>query len=142
MSLLQFLLMIHLFCVAMGLGIGFSNIVGFRVAKGLGGDKALGIAAHREALIPYGDTFVAGIVVTGLLMLWAIGGDSGLSSWFHVKMAAVLVWLVCYVLMRLRIRKFLATRDMTLIARIRQFAHVVITAAVLALVFAVLTFAA
>ena len=48
MSLTQFLLIIHLLAVATGLGIGFSNIVGFRVAKNLGGDMAKGIAAHRE----------------------------------------------------------------------------------------------
>ena len=62
MSFTQIFLIIHLFCIAMALGIGFSNIVGFRVAKGLGGDKALGIAAQRESLIPYADIFVILIV--------------------------------------------------------------------------------
>ena len=55
MSLLQFALSVHLLSIAFALGIGFSNIVGFRVAKNLGGDKALGIAALRESLIPYSD---------------------------------------------------------------------------------------
>ena len=75
-------------------------------------------------------------------MLWAIGGASSLKFWFQFKMAAVLVWIVAYVLMRLRIHKFLATRDMSLLALIRTYAHVAITAVTLAVIFAVLTFSA
>ena len=142
MSLIQFALSVHLLCIGLGLGIGFSNLVGFRVAKGLGGEKAMGIAAHRESLIPYGDTFFVLIILSGVTMLWAIGGPSGLKFWFQFKMVAVAVWIVTYVLMRLRIRKFLATRDMSLVALIRTYAHVVITAVALAVIFAVLTFAA
>ena len=142
MSLTQVLLIIHLLAIAMALGIGFSNIVGFRVAKSLGGDKALGIAAHRESLIPYGDAFFVTIIASGLLLLWSIGGVQGLSPWFHIKMAAVAVWVIVYVLMRLRIMKFLASRDMGLIPRIRSFAHVAILAATIALICAVLAFAA
>ena len=142
MSLLQFSLSVHLLCIGLGLGVGFSNLVGFRVAKGLGGDKAMGIAAHRESLIPYGDTFFVLIILSGVTNLWAIGGASGLNFWFQTKMVAVVVWIVAYVLMRLRIRKFLATRDMSLVALIRTYAHVVITAVVLAVIFAVLTFSA
>ena len=142
MSLIQFALSVHLLCIGLGLGISFSNLVGFRVAKGLGGEKAMGIAAHRESLIPYGDTFFVLIILSGVTMLWAIGGPSGLKFWFQFKMVAVAVWIVVYVLMRLRIRKFLATRDMSLVALIRTYAHVVITAVTLAVIFAVLTFAA
>lgn len=141
MSLTQAFLIIHLFCIAMALGISFSNIVGFRVAKGLGGDKALGIAAHRESLIPYGDIFFVGVIASGLILLWGIGGAHGLSVWFHVKMAMVLLWVVSYILMRVRIRKFLANRDMGLIGLIRTYAHVAISAATLALICAVMAFA-
>lgn len=142
MSLIQVLLIIHLISIAMMLGIGFSNLVGFRVAKKLGGDKALGIAAHRESLIPYGDIFVVLVLLSGLTMLWAIGGGRGLPVWFQIKMGAVAIWLLAYILMRLRIRKFLASRDMSLLSLVRTYAHVAITSAVLALVFAVLTFSA
>jgi hypothetical protein len=141
MSLNQILLIIHLFCIAMALGIGFSNIVGFRVAKGLGGDKALGIAAHRESLIPYGDIFFVLIIASGLILFSTKYAMQAPNVWFHVKMAAVLAWIVSYVLMRWRIRKFLATRDMSLIRLIRTFAHVAISGATLALVFAVMSFA-
>jgi hypothetical protein len=124
------------------LGVGFSNIVGFRVARTLGGDKAAGIAALREALLPYVDVFFVLILASGLAMLGAIGGAKGLPVWFHIKMAAVAVWVLAYILMRLRIRKFLASRDMSLIGLVRTYAHVGIGAATLALVFAVMTFAA
>jgi uncharacterized membrane protein len=141
MSLTQVFLIIHLLAIAMALGIGFSNIVGFRVAKNLGGDMAKGIAAHRESLIPYGDIFFVTIIASGLILLWGIGGGQGLSPWFHAKMAFVLVWMIVYVVMRLRIRKFLASRDMTLIALIRTYAHIAITAATVALICAVMAFA-
>ena len=141
MSHIQFFLIIHLLSIALALGMGFSNIVGFRVARGLGGEKAQGIAALREALIPYADIFVILILASGLALLWAIGGASGLPVWFHIKMAAVAVWLLAYILMRLRIRKFLASRDMSLLGLIRSYAHVAIGAATLAVIFAVLTFA-
>ena len=142
MSLLQFSLSVHLLSIGLGLGMGFSNLVGFRVAKGLGGEKAMGIAAHRESLIRYGDIFFTLIILSGVTNLWAIGGVSGLNFWFQAKMVAVVVWIVAYFLMRLRIRKFLATRDMSLVALIRTYAHVVITAVVLAVILAVLTFTA
>jgi uncharacterized membrane protein len=140
MNLVSIFLIIHLFSIAMVLGIGMSNIVGFRVARNVGGEKALGIAALREALIPYADVFVLLVLVSGLTMFWAIGGGQGLPIWFHIKMAAVAIWLLAYILMRLRIRKFLANRDMSLLKLVRTYAHVAITAAALALIFAVLTF--
>jgi len=141
MSLTQIALIIHLFCIAMALGIGFSNIVGFRVARGLGDDKALGIAAQREALIPYVDIFFVLIIASGLLLFSAKYNFHAPNVWFHIKMAAVLVWIICYVLMRLRIMKFLAARDMSLVGLIRTYSHIGIGAATLALVFAVMAFA-
>lgn len=141
MSLAQLFLIIHLLAIAMALGISFSNIVGFRVAKSLGGDKALGIAAHRESLLPYGDIFFVTIIASGLVLLWGIGGGQGLSPWFHAKMGAVAIWVIVYIAMRWRIRNYLANRDMALIARIQLFAHIAITAAIIALVCAVMAFA-
>jgi hypothetical protein len=142
MSLTQVFLIIHLLAISMALGIGFSNIVGFRVAKGLGGDKALGIASHRESLIPYGDFFFVTIIASGGILLHGIGGPNGLSQWFNIKMVIVAIWAICYILMRLRIIKFLASRDMSLVAVIRTYMHVILGAAVLALICAVMAFAA
>lgn len=140
MSITQFLLIIHLLAIASAIGIGLSNIVGFRVAAGLGGDMAKGIAAHREALIPYLDTLVALILASGLALLWSAGGGQGLNLWFIAKMAAVVLWALTYVLMRLRIRSFLASRDAALVPLIRRFAHVVLAAAFAAVICAVMAF--
>ena len=141
MSLTQFLLSVHLLCVAAVIGIGLTNIVGFRVARSAGGEKAAGIAAQREALLPYADGFFVLLLLSGVGLLWAIGGPATLPFWFHLKMAAVALWAICYILMRLRIRKLLATKDMSLIGLVRTYAHIGITGAVLAVIFAVMTFA-
>ncbi len=135
-------LIIHLFSIAMALGIGFSNIVGFRVAKSLGGDKAQGISAHRESLIPYGDIFFVTLIASGLVLLWSVSGAGSLGPWFHAKMAFVAIWVLAYVLMRLRIMTFLASRDVSLVSLIRTYLHVVVGAATVALICAVMAFAA
>ena len=140
MSATQFFLIIHLLAIAAGLGMTLANIVGFRVAKALGGDMAKGIAAQREALIPYADVVFVAIIASGPALLWAMGGAQGLGPWFHVKMLAVAVWAIGYVLMRLRIRRFLVSRDMTLVPMIRQFAHVLLGAVTLAIICAVMAF--
>jgi hypothetical protein len=142
MSLTQILLILHLLAISLGLGIGFSNLVGFRIAKNLGGEKAMGIGAHRESLLPYGDVIFVTILASGLLLLWTKYNMQVPSPWFHAKMAAVAVWIVCFVLMRLRARKFLATRNMALLPLIRTYAHIVITVVVVALICAVMAFAA
>jgi uncharacterized membrane protein len=140
MTVSQLFLIIHILAVALGLGIGFSNLVGFRVAGQVGGDMAKGIAKHRETLIPYVDVFYVTIVGSGLVLLFNLGGAAGLGPWFHAKLAAVALWVAAYVVMRLRVRKFLASRDMALVPMIRILAQVAITAATLALIFAVMTF--
>jgi uncharacterized membrane protein SirB2 len=139
MSLTQLFLIIHLLAIAMALGIGVSNIVGFRVAKGLGGDMAKGIAAHREALIPYGDTLFLTVIASGLVLFW-LAGAGNLGPWFSAKMVAVAVWIITYVAMRLRIRRFLASRDMSLLPLIRTFAHVLLAAVVATVICAVMAF--
>jgi hypothetical protein len=142
MSLTQLLLIFHLLAISLGLGIGFSNLVGFRVAKNLGGEKAMGIGAHRESLLPYGDVIFVTILASGLLLLWLKYDMQVPSPWFHAKMAAVVVWVVCFVMMRLRVRKFIASRDTALLPLVRTYAHVMITAVTVALICAVMAFAA
>lgn len=139
MSLTQLFLIIHLLAMATALGIGVSNIVGFRVAKGLGGEMAKGIAAHREALIPYGDTLFLTVIASGLV-LFSLAGAGNLGPWFSAKMVAVAVWIACYILMRLRIRTFLASRDMSLVPMIRTYAHVLLAAVVATVICAVMAF--
>ena len=142
MTTTQLLLIIHLLAISAAYGIVLANIVGFRVAKSVGADMAKGIAAQREALLPYGDVLFVTIIASGVSLLWAIGGAGGLNGWFHAKMAIVVVWVAVYGAMRLRIRKFLASRDATLVPMIRQLAHVQLAAVTIAIICAVMAFAA
>jgi hypothetical protein len=65
-----------------------------------------------------------------------------MSTFSSSPLLPAVIWVIVYILMRLRIRNFLASRDMALIPRIRMFAHIAITAATAALICAVLAFAA
>lgn len=140
MSLHQILLFVHLFAVAVAMGIGVANIVSFRVSRNTTGEVAQGVAKAREATLVYSDIFVTLIVAAGLLLLWNRGTE-GLSFWFHIKMAAVALWLICFIVMRLTIRSFLKTRNAALMPRIRMLAHAAITGATLAMFCAVMAFA-
>ena len=142
MSVLQLLLALHLLAVALGIGSGFSNLINLRVSKGQTGDVAKGLGLMRMALRPYGDFFAATIVVTGVLLLWTIGGTTGLNGWFSVKMAAVIVFVLSYIGVRLTGIQMMKSGNMALMTRVGLLAHVAVAGAVIALVCAVLTFAA
>ncbi len=142
MTALQALLALHLLCVILAVGIGMTNFINSRLAATQTGDIAKGLAMHRMATLPYGDISVAGFVVTGLLMLWLIGGPTGLSGWFTVKMLAVLVILLGYGTIRYTIGQIKRTGNMALASRIAMIAPINIAAALVAVVCAVLTFAA
>lgn len=136
----QLLLALHLLAISFGVGIGFSSLVNMRVSRGQTGEAARGLALHRMAMRPYSDVFVAAIVVTGLLLLWMRGGTTGLPVWFHVKMAAVVVLVLGYVGVRLTVRQLMKTGDMSLVKRLSLLSHSNMTAAVVAIVCAVLAF--
>ena len=135
----QVLLILHFFFIAMGIGISFSNLVNLKVSKGQTGDIAKGLGMQRMALRQISDGVVAGILITGGLLLWEIG-PSGLSPWFQVKMSFVLILVASYVIVRLTAGQMIRTGDMALFDRIRKFATIAWVAAVAALVCAVLTF--
>jgi uncharacterized membrane protein len=142
MTGLQALLSLHLICVVGAVGIGITNFINMRVAATQTGDIAKGLAMHRMATLPFGDIFIAGFVLTGVLMLWTIGGASGLNGWFQVKMVAVLVLLIGYGVLRYTIGQIKRTGNMALGARLKVIAPINLAAALVALVCAVLTFSA
>jgi uncharacterized membrane protein len=141
MSLHQALLILHLFSVAVVMGVGIANLVSFRVGRNSTGEVAVGVAKVREATLIYSDIFVPMLVLAGLGLLWNRGGASDLGTWFHIKMAGVALWLLSFVVMRLAIRRYLKSRDPQLMPCIRLLAHVAITGAMVALISAVMTFA-
>ncbi len=141
MSLTQFLLVIHLLAISVGIGIGVTNLINMRVARTQTGDIAKGLMMHRMAMLPYGDAVFVTILVTGGLLLWAIGGPAGLPQTFNIKMLFVVIWVVAYVVMRLTVRQLKATGNMALVKRLGMLAQILLTAVVAAVICAVLTFA-
>lgn len=140
MSYNQILLILHLLAMALGIGITFSNLVNFRLVKSQSGDVAKGLNMQRVATHRYTDIAFVTILATGILMLANLGGNLGVSPWFHIKMAAVLVYVVGYVVARYTVMHIENGGDMALTKRIKMFAHIAITGAVLAVIFAVLAF--
>jgi uncharacterized membrane protein len=142
MSLTQLFLIIHLLAIAIGIGIGFSNIVNLATAKSQSGDIAKGLAMGRFANRKYHDAAVIIILVSGGLLLANLGSMAGISTWFHFKLAMVLVFVVCHFAARATVKQVIATGNTALMGRAKKFSHIAITGAVLALVSAVLAFAA
>ena len=140
MSGLQALLALHLIFIVVAVGIGVTNLINMRVSSTQTGDIAKGLGMHRMAMLPYADISVAGFVVTGVLMLWTIGGPGGLNGWFQVKMVAVAILLIGYGVMRYTIGQIKRTGNMALAARLKTIAPVNLAAAVVALTCAVLAF--
>ena len=141
MSLHQILLFLHLFSIAVVMGVGVANIVSFRVGRKLAGEAALGVAKSREATLIYSDIFTTLIVVAGLGLLWNRGGMADLGLWFHLKLGAILLWLASFIIMRVTIARYLRKRDAAALPRIRLLAHTAITGAALAMFCAVMAFA-
>ena len=142
MSLNQFLLILHILAVAYAMGIGMSNFLNMRVAKTQTGDIAKGLALHRISMLRYTDIALAGILLTGVLMVWAAGGVSATAPWFHVKMAAVIVLVLAYGGMRMTVGQMLRTGNMALASRIAILSPILSLSAIAAVICAVLAFKA
>jgi uncharacterized membrane protein len=138
----QLILALHLIAIAIGIGIGFSNIVNLATAKSQTGDIAKGLAMGRFANRKYHDAAVIIILVSGGLLLANLGSMAGISKWFHFKLAMVLVFVVCHFAARATVKQVIATGNASLMGRAKMFSHIAITGAVLALISAVLAFAA
>ena len=142
MSYHQLILALHLLAIAIGIGLGFSNIVNLATAKSQMGDIAKGLGMGRLANRKYHDAAVIIILVTGGLLLANLGSMAGLSKWFHIKLAFVLIFVVCHFAARTTVKQVIASGNMALMGRAKMFSHIAITGAVLALISAVLAFAA
>ena len=140
MSLHQLLLIIHILAVAYGMGIGMSNFLNMRVAKGQTGDIAKGLAMHRMAMLRYTDIAIAAILVSGVLLIWVVGGVFAAAPWFTVKMVAVALLVLAYGGMRYTIGQMMRTENMALGARIALLSPVLSLAAIASVSCAVLAF--
>ena len=141
MSYHQLILALHLLAISIGIGIGFSNIVNLATAKTQTGDIVKGLAMGRLANRKYHDAAVIIILVTGGLLLANLGSMAGISKWFHIKLAFVLIFVACHFAARATVKQVIATGNMALMKRAKMLSHIAITGAVLALISAVLAFA-
>jgi hypothetical protein len=132
------LLVIHLLAMALGIGITFSNLVNFRLLKSQPGDVAKGLHLQRAAMHRYTDIAFVAILASGGLLLANFGSVA--SVWFHIKMAAVLVYILGYVAARYTVMQIKSTGNGALVARVKLFAHIALTGAVAAVVCAVMAF--
>ena len=138
----QALLSLHLFFIALGIGGGFANFVGLYAGRGQAPEIVKGIAFQRGKLVRFLDVSLLMILITGGLLLLNLGGSSALNGWFQVKMTAVVIWVVGFVVLRVTVGQMIKSGNMGLMPRANVAAHVAWIAAVIALVCAVLTFAA
>jgi uncharacterized membrane protein len=132
------LLIVHLLAMALGIGITFSNLINFRLLKSNTGDVAKGLNLQRGALHRYTDIAFVAIIVSGGLLLANLGSVANM--WFHIKMAAVLVYIAGYVFARFTVMKIQTTGNTALVPRVKMAAHIAISGAVLAVICAVMTF--
>ena len=142
MSSHQLVLMIHFFAIALGIGVGFSNLYGLYIGKGQPPEINKGMAFLRTALRVPMDVVVLFILLSGGILLYMQGGPAGLSGWFQVKMIAVLVFLASYVFMRYTVVQMMKSGNMALAGRIGNVARVTWASAVIAMFSAVMAFAA
>ena len=142
MSLHQTLLFFHILTLAMAMGIGFANLVNMRLAKTQTGDIAKGLVMHRVALRNYHDVMVLALLASGILLLINLGGTTGLSKWFHIKMAAVAIFAICHFAARYFSINGITNSNPAQLARAKILSHIALTFAVIAVLTAVLAFAA
>ncbi len=138
----QLLLTLHILTISLGIGVGFANLFGMAIAKNQTAEAAAGMALLRRKIAPLMDANLLLVLITGGLLLANLGGASGLAPTFHVKMAAVAIWVISHFAARITSGQMARTGNMALASRVRNFTRLGWTAAVVALVCAVLIFAA
>lgn len=137
----QILLALHLIVIALGVGLSASNFINTRLALGHGTDVAAGLSLQRRTIARFGDVVIALIWITGGLLLW-FNGVQGLPPAFHAKMAFVVALTVFHGLGRATAGRMARQPRADLLPRLSLFIGLGFASAVVALVCAVLAFAA
>ncbi len=98
--MVNWMLALHYAAFAMGVGMSFSNLVNFRLARRLPGEQAQALAMLRGVLGRIGDGVIALIWLSGIVVLRNFtGGESAaaLPVSFHVKMLFVVLLTLCHI---------------------------------------------
>ena len=139
-TLNEILLILHFVGLAMGLAVPFANMVLQGVAANASPPEKTVLARVPPAMSRVGDIGLTLLLVTGVTMVFTKYGGFAVMPWqFQVKMAAVvlLVALVGYIHMLMgKARK----GDAAAVARIPAVGRITFLLALIAVVFAVLTF--
>lgn len=134
------LLIVHFLGLAMGMSVSFGNIVMLGlIAKAAPSEKAV-LARFPPAISRVGRIGLTLLWATGLTMLYTRwNGLAGLPWQFHVKLTAV-VALTVTVLYLGRLEHRVSAGDRAAAAQIQTFGKVASFCALVAVIFAVLTF--
>lgn len=140
MSLDNVLLIVHFLGLAMGLGTGFANmVIAGLIAKAPPAEKAV-LGRFPPAMSRIGMTGLALLWISGLSIVWTrYGGFSILPRPFIVKLAAVVLLTMAVTYIQILMPK--AQRgDAAAAARIQTIGKLTGPLAVIAIIFAVITF--
>jgi len=137
---IQILLILHFLGLAMGFSTSSARFVMFGlIAKAAPQEKAV-LGQFPPVMSRVGEIGLALLWVTGLLLVWTQwGGFASLPWTFYVKLTAVVILTVTLWRIHTLIDKARAG-DATAAARIPMFGRVAALMALVALIFAVLTF--
>lgn len=140
-TLFRVLRVLHFVGLAMGFAVSFGNmVVAGLIAKASAPDKAV-LGRFSPAIVRVGDTGLALLWVTGLLLVFLKwGGFADLPWQFHVKVTAVVILTGVIGYIHALMRKA-RNGDAAAAARIPAAGKVAFLSALTALVFAVLSFA-
>jgi hypothetical protein len=136
----ELLLVLHFLGLGMGLSVTFGNIVMLNlITRAAPADKAV-LARFPPAISKIGRAGLALLWLTGLTMLYTRwNGLAGMPWQFHVKLTAVVILTVTVVYLA-RLEKLIERGDRGAAARIQTFGKLASACALVAVIFAVLTF--
>jgi hypothetical protein len=136
----KILLMLHFIGLAMGFSVAFSNIVMAGLIKSAAVPEKVVLGRFPLAMVKVGDIGLTLLWVTGLTMVFTRWrGFGNLPPTFHVKLTAVILLTITVGYIHSQIAK-VKKGDMTALPRIEKAGKLSATFAMIALIFAVLTF--
>lgn len=136
------LLVAHLMLIAVGTGMSFGNYLNLRIAAGLTGERAAGLALLRQTTGRIGDGVITLIWLTGLALWWtrAASGVPTASGWFYTKLVFVILLTASHGLARHAARRMARTKDAALLGRIELYVAGVWLSALASILLAVMAF--
>jgi uncharacterized membrane protein len=140
MQLDQALLVLHFIGLTLGLSVSFASIaMQLVMAKSAPADRAV-LARFPPVMSRFGKAGLALLWVTGLTLLFTKWGGFGVLPWtFHVKLTAVVLLTITVGVIH-RFEGRVRAGDASAIGKIQTAGKVAMALALVAVIFAVLTF--